>query len=141
MFHFRTILFILIIFIYKSSFGNVNQERILKYLQNFDSLSSDFIQVNNNGSVLTGKLFISRPGMVRVEYNEIPLLLISDNKKMASVNKDLDSITFYRIQDICLYAQIFQGIILVLNNQLILQYFFFLHLKLLIEKFQHVYDF
>ena len=100
MFHFRTILFILIIFIYKSSFGNVNQERILKYLQNFDSLRSDFIQVNNNGSVLTGKLFISRPGLVRVEYKEIPLLLISDGKKIASINNDLDSITFYRLQDI-----------------------------------------
>ena len=100
MLHFRTILFILIIFIYKSSFGNVNQERILKYLQNFDSLKSDFIQVNNNGSVLTGKLFISRPGLVRVEYKEIPLLFISDGKKIASINKDLDSITFYRIQDI-----------------------------------------
>jgi len=100
MLHTRFFLLIILILIYKNSFSNVNQERILKYLQNFDSLSSDFIQVNNNGSVLTGKLFISRPGMVRVEYNEIPLLLISDNKKMASVNKDLDSITFYRIQDI-----------------------------------------
>ena len=100
MFHIKFILLIMLIIIHKNSFSNVNQERILKYLQNFDSLSSDFIQVNNNGSVLTGKLFISRPGMVRVEYNEIPLLLISDSKKIASVNKDLDSITFYRIQDI-----------------------------------------
>lgn len=100
MFHIRFILLIMLIIIHKNSFSNVNQERILKYLQNFDSLSSDFIQVNNNGSVLTGKLFISRPGMVRVEYKEIPLLLISDSKKIASVNKDLDSITFYRIQDI-----------------------------------------
>ena len=100
MYHIRFILLIMLIIIHKNSFSNVNQERILKYLQNFDSLSSDFIQVNNNGSVLTGKLFISRPGMVRVEYKEIPLLLISDSKKIASVNKDLDSITFYRIQDI-----------------------------------------
>jgi outer membrane lipoprotein-sorting protein len=100
MFYFRTILFILIISIYKSSFSNVNQERILKYLQNFESLRSDFIQVNNNGNVLTGKLFISRPGMVRIEYKEIPLLLISDSKKIASINQDLDSITFYRLQDI-----------------------------------------
>ena len=100
MFHIRFILLIVLIIIHKNSFSNVNQERILKYLQNFDSLSSDFIQVNNNGNVLTGKLFISRPGMVRVEYKEIPLLLISDSKKIASVNKDLDSITFYRIQDI-----------------------------------------
>jgi outer membrane lipoprotein-sorting protein len=50
--------------------------------------------------VLTGKLFISRPGMVRIEYKEIPLLLISDSKKIASINQDLDSITFYRLQDI-----------------------------------------
>ena len=82
MFKLRIIILFLIIFVYKSSFSNTNEQKILKYLQNFDSLKSDFIQVNNNGNVLSGKITILRPGKVRVEYNEIPLLIISDGKKL-----------------------------------------------------------
>ena len=56
MFKLRIIILFLIIFVYKSSFSNTNEQKILKYLQNFDSLKSDFIQVNNNGNVLSGKI-------------------------------------------------------------------------------------
>ena len=73
MFNLRIIILILTIFVYKSSIAEVNEQKILKYLQNFNSLMSDFIQVNNNGDVLSGKISISRPGKVRVEYNEVPL--------------------------------------------------------------------
>ena len=100
MLKFTTIFFIIIIFIYKSSFGNTNKETILKYLQDFNSLNSKFIQINNNGEVLSGKILILRPGKVRIEYREIPLLLISDGKKLASINKELKSITFYNLNDI-----------------------------------------
>ena len=100
MLRFATIFFIFIIFIYKSSFGNANKETILKYLQDFNSLNSKFIQINNNGEVLSGKILIMRPGKVRIEYREIPILLISDGKKLASINKELKSITFYNLNDI-----------------------------------------
>ena len=109
MFNLRFIILFLIIFVYKSSLSNVNEERVLKYLQNFDSLKSDFIQVNNNGNVLSGKISILRPGKVRVEYKEIPILIISDGKKIASINKELDSITFYRIKDIPLALLLFKN--------------------------------
>ncbi|MBD22531.1 MAG: hypothetical protein CL572_02550 [Alphaproteobacteria bacterium] len=109
MFNIRFIILFLIIFVYKSSLSNVNEERVLKYLQNFDSLKSDFIQVNNNGNVLSGKISILRPGKVRVEYKEIPILIISDGKKIASINKELDSITFYRIKDIPLALLLFKN--------------------------------
>ena len=74
------------------------KKKILNYLQSFDSLKSDFIQVNSNGDVLSGKISILRPGKVRVDYNELPILIISDGKKLASINKELESITFYRIK-------------------------------------------
>ena len=109
MFNLRIIILILTIFVYKSSIAEVNEQKILKYLQNFNSLMSDFIQVNNNGDVLSGKIAISRPGKVRVEYNEIPLLIISDGKKIASINKELKSITFYRIKDIPLALLLFKN--------------------------------
>jgi len=121
MFKLRIIILFLIIFVYKSSSSNTNEQKILKYLQNFDSLKSDFIQVNNNGNVLSGKITILRPGKVRVEYNEIPLLIISDGKKIASINKELDSITFYRIKDIPLALLLFKNF--SLKNVQILDYF------------------
>ena len=121
MFKVRIIILFLIIFVYKSSLSNTNEQKILKYLQNFDSLKSDFIQVNNNGNVLSGKITILRPGKVRVEYNEIPLLIISDGKKIASINKELDSITFYRIKDIPLALLLFKNF--SLKNIQILDYF------------------
>lgn len=120
MFNLRIIILILTIFVYKSSIAEVNEQKILKYLQNFNSLISDFIQVNNNGDVLSGKISISRPGKVRVEYNEVPLLIISDGKKIASINKELKSITFYRIKDIPLALLLFKNF--SLDNIQILDY-------------------
>ena len=120
MYYLRLIILFLIIFVYKSSFSNVNEQKILKYLQNFNSLKSDFIQVNSNGDVLSGKISILRPGKVRVDYNEIPILIVSDGKKIASINKELDSITFYRIQDIPLALLLFKKF--NLDNIKILEY-------------------
>ena len=92
--------FLIIIFIYKTSFGNANQERVLNFLQGFDTLNAEFIQINNNGETLSGKILITRPGKTRIEYNEIPLLLISDGKRFASINNKIKSITFYNLADI-----------------------------------------
>ena len=92
--------FLIIIFIHKTSFGNANQERVLNFLQSFNTLNAEFIQINNNGEVLSGKILITRPGKTRIEYNEIPLLLISDGKRFASINNKIKSITFYNLADI-----------------------------------------
>ena len=90
----------IVICIYKTSFGNANQDRVLNFLQTFDTLNAKFIQINNNGEILSGKILISRPGKTRIEYNEIPLLLISDGKRFASINNKIKSITFYNLADI-----------------------------------------
>ncbi len=90
----------IIIFIHKTSFGNSNQERVVNFLQGFDTLKAEFIQINDNGEILSGKILITRPGKTRIEYNEIPLLLISDGKRFASINNKIKSITFYNLADI-----------------------------------------
>ncbi len=38
------------------------------YLNSLSTLEADFTQVNADGSIATGKLFIKRPGRVRFEY-------------------------------------------------------------------------
>jgi outer membrane lipoprotein-sorting protein len=42
---------------------------ISEYLNGLESATSDFTQVNDDGSISTGKLYIKRPGRVRFEYN------------------------------------------------------------------------
>ncbi len=39
-----------------------------KYLNGLSTVASDFTQVNADGTIATGKLFIRRPGRVRFEY-------------------------------------------------------------------------
>lgn len=39
-----------------------------KYLNGLGTVESDFTQVNSDGTVSTGKIFIKRPGRVRFEY-------------------------------------------------------------------------
>jgi outer membrane lipoprotein-sorting protein len=39
------------------------------YLNGLTTVEADFTQVNSDGSVSTGKIFIKRPGRVRFEYN------------------------------------------------------------------------
>ncbi|MAZ07644.1 MAG: hypothetical protein CMM99_04200 [Rickettsiales bacterium] len=90
----------LFIFISSSLKSNENIKKIFSYLESFSSLKSDFIQINNNGNVLTGKILLSRPGKIRIEYNENPLVVISDGKKVATVNKKLKNVTFYSLNDI-----------------------------------------
>jgi outer membrane lipoprotein-sorting protein len=40
-----------------------------KYLNGLTTAESDFTQVNSDGSVSTGRIFIKRPGRARFEYN------------------------------------------------------------------------
>ena len=96
----KILIFCFIIVIYNKSFSNVNTDKIINYLSNFSTLKSNFIQVNSNGDILTGKVLLVRPGKFRVEYNEISVLIISDGRKVAVINKDIKNISFYGLKDL-----------------------------------------
>ena len=78
----KILLFCIAILIYNKSFADLNTDKIINYLDKFSTLKSNFIQINNNGDILTGSILLLRPGKFRVEYNEIPLLIMSDGKKL-----------------------------------------------------------
>ena len=73
------------IFIHNNSFSNVNRDRIINYLEDFNSLKAEFIQINNDGDIVSGDFYIERPGKFRIEYNQIPLLILSDSKRLAVI--------------------------------------------------------
>ena len=96
----KILIFCFIIILYNKSFSDVNTDKIINYLSSFNTLKSNFIQVNTNGDILTGKVALIRPGKFRIEYNETSLLIISDGKKVAVINKDIKSISFYSLKDL-----------------------------------------
>ena len=55
-----------------------------------------------------------RPGKFRVEYNEISVLIISDGRKVAVINKDIKNISFYSLKDLPASMILFKDI--SLNN-------------------------
>ena len=95
--------------LFKLSYSEANVEKIFNYLESFQSMKSDFIQINNNGDVFSGNIKILRPGKVRIEYKEIPLLIISDGKKVATINKKLKNIVFYNLDDLPVSLLLFQN--------------------------------
>ena len=110
----KVLIFCFIIFLYNKSFSDANTDKIINYLSSFDTLKSNFIQVNSNGDVLTGKVALIRPGKFRVEYNEISVLIISDGRKVAVINRDIKNISFYSLKDLPASMILFKDI--SLNN-------------------------
>lgn len=49
---------------------------ISAYLNSLQTATTDFTQVNDDGSLSTGRLFIKRPGRMRFEYNPPEELLV-----------------------------------------------------------------
>jgi len=96
----KILIFCFIIILYNKSFSDVNTDKIINYLRSFNTLKSNFIQVNTNGDILTGKIALIRPGRFRIEYNETSLLITSDGKKVAVINRDIKSISFYNLKDL-----------------------------------------
>ena len=110
----KILIFCIIIFLYNKSFSDVNTDKIINYLSSFITLKSNFIQVNSNGDILTGKVALIRPGKFRVEYNEVSVLIISDGRKVAVINKDIKNVSFYSLKDLPASMILFNDI--SLNN-------------------------
>ncbi|KEO54174.1 hypothetical protein TP2_04435 [Thioclava pacifica DSM 10166] len=64
-----------------ASAGKLSLAQISAYLNAMQSASADFTQVNSDGSISTGKLYIKRPGRARFQYsNDATLVLASANR-------------------------------------------------------------
>ena len=77
------IIFIIANFILFTSFAdrlNDNDVALVKeYLNNLNSLEADFLQVSNDGNIKEGKIYLSRPGKLRISYKNPDNLLITSN--------------------------------------------------------------
>jgi outer membrane lipoprotein-sorting protein len=69
-------------------------KRIAGYLDGIRSMRARFQQVSSNGALAFGKIYLRRPGLLRVEYEPpVPVLLVSDGTWVDYYDRDLDQLT------------------------------------------------
>lgn len=75
--------------------------KIENYLNNLSSLKGGFVQMASNGGTAEGKIYISKPSKIRMEYTAPEHLLIVGNGDYIIYNdKELDQVTHIDYKDI-----------------------------------------
>ncbi len=70
---------------------------IEQYLNNIKNISANFNQITSSGAISSGKFYLSRPGKMRVEYDDQPPIIIIVNKSVLTYyDKELDEISNLR---------------------------------------------
>jgi outer membrane lipoprotein-sorting protein len=68
--------------------------RIENYLNDIRTLSARFMQVSDSGGTAEGKLYLSRPGKLRLEYDPpVPILMVANSGFLIHYDKQLKSVT------------------------------------------------
>jgi outer membrane lipoprotein-sorting protein len=75
-------------------------QRIAAYLNGIRTMTGDFQQVANNGATSSGRLWVSRPGRMRFEYNPPdPIILLADATSVYYWDRQLNQVSKYDLRD------------------------------------------
>ena len=89
----------------------VDLKRLETYLENIKTLKGRFLQVSSDGGVATGTVFMSRPGLMRFEYDPPEtILLISDGLFFMFIDKYSEQITHVFLKSTPLYFLIRENV-------------------------------
>ncbi len=73
--------------------------RIQSYLNSLRTLSSRFLQVSSAGDYSEGTLSFSKPGKMRLEYDDPnPAMIVSDGVNLAYYDKELKQVSYFDLQ-------------------------------------------
>ncbi|MBL6928819.1 MAG: outer membrane lipoprotein carrier protein LolA [Rhodospirillales bacterium] len=74
--------------------------RIEEYLNSVSTLESRFLQASSNGSYAEGKMYLSRPGKMRLQYDPpVPILIIVAKGNLIYVDKELQQVSYVDAND------------------------------------------
>lgn len=99
----KLIIFLLTTFFFSTSAraDKADLSKIENYLNNLSSLKAGFIQMASNGGTAEGKVYISKPSKIRMEYTAPePLLIVGNGDYIIYHDKELDQITNIDYKDI-----------------------------------------
>jgi outer membrane lipoprotein-sorting protein len=77
-----------------SAAGKATLKRVEDYLENVRTFKARFIQVSDNGGIAEGRIYMQRPGKMRIEYKPpVPLILVATGKLIIMYDRKLDQTT------------------------------------------------
>jgi len=83
-----------------SSEDQADLDRIQAYLNGIKSVSGKFEQTNPDGSTSAGKIWLSRPGKMRFEYDPpVKMLIVCDGDFIEVADRSDDDIQFVAVKD------------------------------------------
>ena len=75
--------------------------KIENYLNGVSTIEADFVQMASNGATSEGKLYISKPSKIRMEYAPpTDVLIVGNSKEIIFHDKELDQITNIDYDDV-----------------------------------------
>jgi len=77
-----------------SASAQATLSRVEKYLNGIRTFEARFIQVSDNGGLAEGRIYMQRPGKMRIEYKPpVPLILVATGKLIILYDRKLDQTT------------------------------------------------
>ena len=74
--------------------------RIEDYLNGVLTMEARFLQISSNGNYAEGKMYLSRPGKMRLAYDPpVPVLIIVAKGNLIYVDKDLQQVSYVNADD------------------------------------------
>lgn len=87
--------------VFSAQADKVDLSKIENYLNNLTSLQAGFVQMASNGGTAEGKIYISKPSKLRMEYTAPePLLIVGNGDYIIYYDKELDQVTNIDYKDI-----------------------------------------
>ena len=72
---------------------------VQSYLNNINSFTANFLQLDSAGSLVEGKILISKPGKFKWDYSSQPIQIVSDGNTIIFYDKELEQSSFLDIED------------------------------------------
>ena len=70
--------------------------QVESYLNSIKTLSAQFLQVDSDGGITNGRLYLRRPGRIRFEYDDpSPLLIVADGIWLIFHDRELGQVSRY----------------------------------------------
>ena len=89
-------IFVLFFFFFQKKIFALDEKllnELENYLNQFNNISSQFIQSLSDGSQVSGKILISKPGKLRIEYKKNnKLLIVADGKWLHYFDTDINEV-------------------------------------------------
>ena len=82
-----------------SQADRANIARIEAYLNRIRTLEARFLQVSSDGEYSEGDLYFSKPGKMRLEYDDPkPVVIVSDGVNLAYFDKELEQVSYFDLE-------------------------------------------